>query len=122
MAGTIVASLACAVVNGKFVADPNVPTVSIVQSAVGGGNPGTVSITTSEGDITIGLTTPGFTIIQNLDDTNYFEYGPKSGGAMVVFGKLKPGEFAVHRFGASVILRCKANTATVKARIQSFED
>jgi len=122
MAGTIVASLNCSVVNGTFTADPNVPTVEMVQTNAGGGNPGTVTVTTSEGDITIGLTTPGICIIQNIDPTNYVEYGPKSGGAMVVFGKIKPGEFAFFRFGASVTLRCKANTASVKLRIQTFED
>jgi hypothetical protein len=122
MAGTINLSLACSIVNSKFLDDANINNVAVVQNTIGGGNPGTLTITTSEADITLGLTTPGYVIIQNLDDTNYFEYGPKSAGAMVVFGKLKPGEFAVLRFGASVTLRAKANTASVKARVRAYED
>lgn len=121
MTGTIVSSLTCAIENGNFKDDPNVETVSIVQSALGGGNPGTVTITTSEGDITIGLTAPGFIIIENMDDTHYFEYGPKSGGAMVVFAKCLPGAFHVLYLAASVTIRAKANTASVQARIRSYE-
>lgn len=122
MAGTITASLNCSVVNGAFSADANIAPVSIVQTALGGGNPGTVTITTAEGDITIGLTTPGICVLKNIDDTNYFEIGPKSGGVMVLWQKVKPGEFAFFRFGAAVTPRAKANVANVKALMWVFED
>jgi hypothetical protein len=122
MAGTIVTSLTCAIINGSFKDDPNIQPITIAQSAVGGGNPGTITITTSEADITIGLTSPRFCIIENLDDTNYFTIGPKSAGAMVALAKLKPGEFAVIPLAASVTLRAIANTASVKARIRAYED
>lgn len=122
MSGSIVASLACSIINGTFRDDPNIQPVTIAQSAVGGGNPGTITITTSEADIATNLTTPGFCIIENLDDTNFFTIGPKSAGAMVAFIKLKPGEFAVLRLAASVTLRAIADTASVKARIRAYED
>ena len=122
MAGTIVASLQCSVVNGAFKDDPNIQPITIVQNAIGGGNPGTVDITTSEADISFGLTTPGFAVIENLDATNYFELGPKSGGVMILYQKVKPGEFAVVRFGGGVTVRGKANAATCKARFRVYED
>jgi len=122
MTGTITAQLTTAVVNGTFRDDANAGPVSITQTVVGGGNPGTITIATSEADIALGLTTPGWCIIENLDGTNYFELGPKSAGAMVPFLKLKPGEFAAFRVAASVTFRAKANTASVKARIRAYED
>lgn len=80
------------------------------------------TIGTSEEDVTFpDLTTPGKCILHNLDSTNYVEYGPKSGGSMVLLGKLQPGEVQQIRLGASVTLRLKANTAACKVRVMCFE-
>jgi uncharacterized protein YjdB len=122
MAGTITAGLQCQVSHDKFLQNANVPTVTMEQTNQGGGQPGTLTITTSEADISVpGLATPGWCVIQNLDATNYFTIGPKSGGAMVALAKVLPGEFACFRLAGSVVLRAIAHTASVLARIQIFE-
>ena len=109
------------IINGVLTEDRNISPVTIVQTTQGGGNPGTVTVTTAEGDITTGLTTPGNYVIENLDPTNYVEYGPKSGGAMILFNKILPGDWHKAYFGAGVIMRAKANTASVKLRIRADE-
>lgn len=121
MAGTITTSLSVSVVNGTFVEDFSLGPAVIAQSAIGGGNPGTVSVTTSEGDITISLSAPGMVVIENLDATNFVQYGPKSGGAMIPFAKIKAGEWHKFALDGSVTLRAKADTATVKLRIRAYE-
>ena len=121
MSGTIVSSLQMAIVNGTLSEDRNIAPATITQTTIGGGNPGTVTVTTSEGDITIGLTTPGNIVIENLDSANYVEYGPKSGGAMILLGKILAGDWHKFYLGASVTLRMKANTASVKLRIRCDE-
>lgn len=122
MAGTVTTSLALSVVNGAFRDDYSIGPAVIAQAAIGGGNPGTVDVTTSEGDITISLTTPGTIVIENLDAANYVQYGPKSGGALVNFSKIKAGDWHKFYLDSSVVLRAKANTATVKLRIRAYED
>ena len=93
------------------------------QSAIGGGNPGVVDIGTSEEDIDFGdITTEGYAVLKNLDDTNYVQYGPKSAGSMVAFGRLKAGEVAVVRLEPGVIIRAIANTAACKVEVRVMED
>lgn len=122
MAGTITLSSQCSIVNGNFTDDINFGPLEIVQTAIGGGNPGIVDIGTSEEDIALGdIATPRWTFFKNLDTTNYFEVGPKSGGAMVVFARLGPGEGTWIPLAAGVTLRAKANTATVRALIKAHE-
>lgn len=121
MAGTLTTSLSLSVVNGSFRDDYSIGPSIISQAAIGGGNPGSVDVTTSEADITISLTTPGMIVIENLDSTNYVQYGPKSGGAMIPFAKLKAGEWHKFALDSSVTLRMKANTATCKLRIRAYE-
>jgi hypothetical protein len=58
-----------------------------------------------------GVTTPGFAVFQNLDDTNYVEIGVDSGGFVAVV-KLKPGEQAILRL-ATTAPQARANTAAV---------
>jgi hypothetical protein len=55
------------------------------------------------------VTTPGWCVFQNLDDTNYVEIGV---GSFTPFLKLKPGEQCVCRLGTTAP-RAKANTAAV---------
>ena len=78
-----------------------------------GGNPGIVNIGTSEEDVDFGdLTDPGVCILQNLDDTNWVEYGRKDGsGNMQAIGVLRAGGIPHTielRNGAT--LRMKADT------------
>src|SRR5262245_53922502 len=74
-----------------------------------------VSVGTSEEDLTTGdIGTLGYIYVKNLDATNYVQWGPKSGGSMVAFGRLKAGESAILRLEPGITLRWVANTAAVK--------
>lgn len=105
-----------------------------------GPTPGAVAITTAGTDIDFSqLTTPGLCRIQNLDDTNYVEYGiwEPTGSIFYPLGELLPGEFFVLRFsrnlqeqyagtgtgttGPTNRLRFKANTASVDVLVEAFE-
>lgn len=55
------------------------------------------------------VTTPGFAVFQNLDDTNYVEIGT---GSFTAFLKLKPGELAMCRLGTTAP-KAQADTAAV---------
>jgi hypothetical protein len=82
-----------------------------------------VAVTTSEADLTTTeIATLGWAWIQNLDTTNYVQYGPKSGGAMVAMGRLKAGEWALLRLEPGITLRWKADTATCQVLVKIFND
>ncbi len=71
----------------------------------------------AEEDITFtDVTTPRRLCMINLDTTNFVKYGPKSGGVMVEFGRLKP-DGTPHTFDlapSGVTLRMIADTAACK--------
>ncbi len=88
------------------------------MTTAGGGNPGTVSVTTSQVAVsTTGLTKAGICIIQNLDDTNFIEFGPT--GAPI--GKLLPGEIATFRIADGATVYLIADTATCLALVQVLD-
>lgn len=60
-------------------------------------------------------------MIQNLDPTNYVEFGPTSGGAIIPMIKLLAGEFCLFPMSPSVVLRSRANTAAVKVRFEMYD-
>jgi hypothetical protein len=118
----VTAALECS--NGNF----NLPKqgssqLLITQTTRGGGVPGMISAATGGTDVsTTGVTTLGWCRIVNTDPTNYVTYGPKSGGAMIPFGRLKPGEAAVFRLEPGITLTVTANTAACKVQITILED
>jgi hypothetical protein len=68
------------------------------------------NIGTSDEALALGdITTPGWAVFQNLDDTNYVEIGV---GSFTPVVKLKPGEQAILRLGTTAP-RAQANTAAV---------
>lgn len=80
-----------------------------------------VSVGTSEEDLSLGdITTNGCLFLKNLDSTNFVKYGPKSGGSMIEFGRLKAGEEAFLRLAPGVTLRWIADTAAVKVLIKAY--
>jgi len=95
---------------------------NIVQTVLGGGGPGTIEIGTAEEDIVTEVSSEGWCWIQNADATNTVLYGPKSAGAMVTFGLLKPGEGHPFRLSPGVVIRAKSNVAACKVQIAIFED
>lgn len=97
--------------------------ISVTQTGVGKWS-SVVNIGTSEEDITLtDITTEGICILQNLDATNYVEWGKKDGAAaMQAIGRLKAGEIpAVFGFNPGATLRMKANTATCDVLIVVYE-
>lgn len=83
---------------------------------------GVVIVGTSEEDLATGdISTPGWLVIRNLDATNFVTYGPKSGGAMVAFGRLNAGDCHRVYLKSGVTLRWQADTASVKVQTALFE-
>lgn len=89
-----------------------------------------VNIGTTEEDVTLAeLTTEGICIMQNLDSTNYVEWGKKDGtGNMQAIGRLKPKPSAsepafpaIFNFNPGATLRMKADTAACEVRITVYE-
>ena len=123
MSGTLTSQLIFSAVNGSFVDSFSVPASApetLTQTTEGGGNPGYVAIGTREEDIAFGDVTPRVVIIENLDATNFVEYGPNSGGSMIAFGRIEPGSFAKFSLKSGVTLRMKADTAAVNVRIRGY--
>lgn len=107
------------VVNGSLQFDTGNINVVADQAAVGGPTPGYVTIGTTEEEIAFGeLSTKGWVWMQNLDATNYVQWGFSAG---VYGGRMKAGETAgpFRLDGTSVFL--KANTAACKVVIYAIE-
>lgn len=82
-----------------------------------------VSVGTSEEDLSFGdLVTPGLVMLRNLDAANFVTYGPKSGGSMVAFGKIKAGETAIVRLSGSVTWRWVADTGACLVQVFALDD
>lgn len=127
MANEINLATSARVVNGNFSYDFKPGALNLDQNNPGRGGH-VQKIGTSEEVVDIGdVSIEGYAFLRNLDSTNWIEYGPDStggGGSMVVFGKLKPGEVAVWRIGASVVveIKAKADTAEVLLDVTVLED
>jgi hypothetical protein len=76
----------------------------------------------AEEDMPVGdVTTLGWLCLENLDDTNYVTWGPKS-GTMVPLGRLEPGEPASLRLEPGITLTWQADTADVQVKMLLIED
>lgn len=96
------------------------------QSAIGRGGH-VQSVGTSEEALDFGdVGTEGYCSLQNLDPTNYVEWGPDSGGSagsMVPVGRLNPGEPpAFFRLKSGVTVKAQANTAACLVDVRVYED
>lgn len=119
MANEITMQLRTTVVNGNLSASFSPGSLQFTQTSQGLYAP-VVSVGTSEEDLDVGdlgASTVGFLHLRNLDTTNYVQWGPKSGGAMVAVGRLKAGEVAVLRVEPSVTIRWVANTAACLVQV-----
>jgi hypothetical protein len=116
MAEEISVTIAVTVNNSGFVDDFNSGRLTFTQVAVGA-DAGTVSVTTSEGNLSLAnLTTNGFLILKNLDSTNFIDYGLDDSGTMKACGRLLAGEVNFIRVKPATSVRLKADTATCKLR------
>lgn len=114
--------ISMSVVNGNFRSEFKPPLVKIDQAASGRGGY-TQIIGTSEEVVNLGdIVTEGWLFLLNTDGTNFVTYGPEDTGAMVLFGKIEPGEPAAMRIAPGVVLRAKADTSDVKLDVLLLED
>ena len=67
------------------------------------------------------LTTPGWAVFKNLDDTNFIEVGIDVGGTFYPFLKLEPGEECPAKLGITAIY-AQADTSPVKLYYIIFEE
>ena len=96
-----------------------------IDQAAEGSIKKTLGIGTSEEVIDLDdISTPGWCMLQNLDATNFVEWGPTSGGSMVVAGRLIPGEppSGPFRLDPSISLRMQADTAACLVKLMILED
>lgn len=99
--------------------------ISITQSGEGGGGPGVVNIGTTEETLSFGDIAPGTVVLQNLDSTNYVEYGFSTG----VYGcKLLPGASStaggqphVINLTSGATVYIKANTAACDVFVSGYD-
>ena len=122
MADEIQPTFGLKVANGSFVTRINTFTLQIDQASLGAHMP-IVNVGTAEEDLATGdVANLGCIYVRNLDTANFVTIGPKSGGIMVPFLKLKPGEWCWLRLSPGVVWRWQADTATVKCQVMLFED
>jgi hypothetical protein len=110
------------------------------MDGIGGPSPGAIQVPVSGIDVDFSqLDTPGWCRIQNLDATNFVEYGVKDtlGGVFYPIGELEPGDCTVLRLSRNLgqsyattgtgtgteinTLHFKADTDTVKVLVEAFE-
>jgi hypothetical protein len=120
MADEIRITASMSVDNGNLSFSQNYGSRSYDQANIGGPTPGMVEVgTVEEAQSFAELTTPGWTTMQNLDDTNFVEWGFSTG---VYGGKLMPGETAGPlRLNVGTTLYLKADTAACKVVINALE-
>ena len=122
MASEITLNVSLRVANGLMEEQFGPVQDQIDQSAIGVDG-GVREIGTTEETISLtDVSTPGYAIFRNLDSTNFVTIGPDSGGSMVDFLKLKPGEIAVLRLAPDVSIKAKADTAAVKLLVRVYAD
>lgn len=120
MADEITVNMSLAVANGNLKFSRAVGSKTFDQSAEGGPTPAYVTIGTSEESIAFAeLSTLGWVLMENLDSTNYVQWGFSTG---VYGGKMEAGESALFRLNPSSTLYMIANTSACKVNIYALED
>lgn len=118
MANEIRINASIAVNNGNSV-DKFARSYAADQAVVGGPVNGFQTIGTSEEEVALAeLSTKGWCIIQNLDATNFVEWGFSTG---VYGGKMLAGETAGPFRLNSTSLFLKSDTASCKVVIRAYE-
>lgn len=118
MANEITLTVRCDISNANLINSFNPGAKQFTQTTQGLHAP-VVSVGTSEEDFDPGDVTAanqGILCMRNLDTTNFVKYGPKSGGSMVEFGRIKAGEIQTFRLAPSVVMRWIADTAACKVQ------
>lgn len=114
---TITTGLSCT--NGSLKILNSTTSIKYDQATARGGQPGVLNIGTSEETVTFTDITPGWSILTNLDSTNFVDLGFSTG----VYGLTLPaGAQCVVKFKSGMTLYAKADTAAVDLQIVSLSD
>lgn len=120
MANEITVNAALRVSNGNLNFSRDFGSKTFDQTAAGGPTPCFLTVGTVEESVAFGeLSTVGWLAMENLDDTNYVEWGFATG---VYGGRLEAGEPALFRLNPSTTLYLKADTADCKVNVYALED
>ncbi len=118
MANEISATVGLSCTNGNFTYNKQY-SIRADQTTSGGGNPGTISVTTTEATVGFGsISAPRWTLFRNIG-TNPVNIG--AGTALVSFAQLKAGEAMVVPLVPSVTVRVQTTTGTTKLQVESME-
>lgn len=120
MANEITVTTGMRVVNGNLRFNAESKSTALTQTAVGGPTPGYMTVgTTEESTAFPELTTEGMLFMQNLDSTNYVQWGFATG---VYGGRMEANDPPVQfRMEPGLTLYLKANTAACKCVVYGFE-
>lgn len=127
MAGEITFALTMTVDKNSFYFQFDPGTMTFDLSGAGGGNPGMVSIGTSEEDISFGdVSGNGWVLMVNLDASSSIDWGASATTpTLATIGTLTGGTqggFAVWQMKSGATLRAKSNGgAAAKAAVHAFE-
>lgn len=109
--------------NGKLKTTFLPGTLGFDQAALGMFQPVVTVASTGEEDMTFtDISTLGWVVGRNLDDTNYVVIGPSTGAAKHDFLRVEAGEPFAFRLEPGITWRWQANTAPVKMQLIALED
>ncbi len=121
MADEIKITTGLSVINGNLKVVESTKVTTFDQAVARAGNPGTVTVGTTEETISFGDVSPGWVLIKNLDDTNFVEFDFSS--APSPYGiNLPAGASMVMKMNTGATLYAKADTADVDCQIISVND
>lgn len=119
MANEIVVTTGLSCKNGTFTVLSQTTTKRYDQTLARGGQPGVLSIGTSEETVTFTDITPAWCVLTNLDDTNFVDFGFSTG----VYGLTLPPEASILvKFKAGMTLYALADTSACDVQITALSD
>ncbi len=119
MADEIRVTTGITLINGALKVQSPTRNVKYDQATAAAGNPGTVTVGTSEETIGFGDLVPGWVSITNLDDTNFVDLGFSTG----VYGMTIPADSTVvFKMKAAATLFVLSDTADVDLQVIGFSD
>lgn len=120
---TVSATLKC--INGDFTFNRKISGQQFDQTAQGAnGGVQEIGFAAHEAVALGDLTTEGYAIFRNLDDTNFLELGIDVAAAFEPVARLEPGEIALYRISqdAGATPYAQANTAACNLEYMILED
>lgn len=120
---TVSATLKC--INGDFTFNRKISGQQYDQAALGSrGGTQEIGFAAHEAILITDVTTEGWVIMRNVDDTNFVDVGVDVAAAFEPFLRMEPGEFCLFRNSkaAGTTMYAQADTAAVKLEYMVLED